>query len=359
MKIAMVSYSLTGKNKAGPGQMVHYLANQLVRRGHEVTMYSACAPCADARYETLQIACGEPFREFRFAWNLRKVDFGRFDVINSHGCGDLLLWGHKRPRLVHTFHEASISRLLHGPSRGGWVRLALSVICELVSAALADARVAVSASTRRYIPGIGAVIPNGVDHAKFTPGLEKKSPCPSVLFVGSMAGHERGAMLAGIFETSIRLAIPEAQLWMVCDGSFKSPGGKSSAPVAPEKLISLYRQAWVFCLPASYDCCAASCIEAMACGTAVVATPTPNTCEMTSDGRYGWVAGDAELADAILQVLKEPELRERMRQCGLRRALAFTWDAVCDQYEAVYRATGQSETTPHGKEANEYSSFRQ
>lgn len=349
MKIALTSYYLPSGSKIGVGYMVHYLANQLVRRGHEVTVFSACPRCADARYETVQLPCGKPFQTFRFAWNLRKVDFSRFDVLNAHG-DDPFLWGCNRPRHVHTYHGACLAEMFHAASFRIRLKMAALALCELDSAFLADERVAVSANTRRYIPRIGTIIPNGVDVSKFTPGTEPKSECPSVLFVGSMAGRKRGAMLVDLFEREIRPALPEAQLWMVCEDSIERRGVRSFGRVSLERLVSLYRRAWVFCMPSSYEGFGVPYIEAMACGVPVVATPNPGACEVTCDGRYGWLAADDELPGALLRVLKEPELRERMRQSGLRRALDFTWDAVCEKYEQLYR-TPEKGDVPCGKEA--------
>jgi glycosyltransferase involved in cell wall biosynthesis len=74
----------------------------------------------------------------------------------------------------------------------------------------------------------------------------------------------------------------------------------------------------------------------MASGTPVVATPNLGALEVTQNGRSGLMANDAALAETLIKVLTEAELRERLRAEGLRRAQDFGWDKVCAQYEALY-----------------------
>ncbi len=346
MKIAMISFRLPADGNdaalSNTGGMAHVLADQLTRRGHAVTMFSASAACAGASYQTVRVECGSPPGLWRFAWGLRSVDFSRFDVLNAHD-GDALLCGRRRPRHVRTFHETGLA--------------------ELLSAWLADERVAVSPGMGRILPGAKTVIAGGVDLARFKPGPEGKSKRPSVLFVGSMAEREKASLLVGIFERAIRPALPNAELWMVCGRGAAAVSGGSHVfhPVSRERLAKLYQRAWVLCQPGVPAGPASACAEAMACGTPVIAAPSAAAREATCDGRYGWLAREGELGGALLQVLREPELRERMSRGGLRRAAAFSWDAVCARYEAVFaEGTAVAENkAPDGKDAYGYSPFRQ
>ena len=346
MKIAITSYYLPSGSKIGVGYMVHYLGNQLVRRGHDVTVFSACAACEDSLYRVEQIPCGNRLRTFRFAWNLRRVDFTGFDVLNAHG-DDWFLGGCKIPRHIHTFHGSCLAETLHATTLAVRARMGALAACELGSAFLADERVAVSANTRRYLPGIGHIIPNGVDLSRFCPGNVEKSSHPSILFVGTLHGRKRGAMLLDLFQREIRPALPDAELWAVCGDEMEADGLHCCGRVGMERLIELYRKAWVFCLPSTYEGFGVPYLEAMACGTPVVATPNPGAREVTCEGRWGWLASDEELGSALLRVLTEPGLRQMMREAGLKRAQEFGWDAVCEQYERLYSgAQAVPETIP-------------
>jgi glycosyltransferase involved in cell wall biosynthesis len=86
----------------------------------------------------------------------------------------------------------------------------------------------------------------------------------------------------------------------------------------------------------------------MASGTPVVATPNVGACEVTDDGRYGVICSDEELAGNIIRVLTDTVLRDRLRRSGLLRARDFSWDRVCDDYEALYGAgMPAAATAPH------------
>ena len=349
MKIAITSYYLPSGSKIGVGYMVHYLANHLVRRGHDVTVFSSCASCPDSLYEVVRIPCGERLRTFRFAWNLRQIDFTRFDVLNAHG-DDWFLWGCKLPRHVHTFHGSCLAEMLHATSWPVRARMGALALCETGATLLARERIAVSANTRRYIPRINGVIPNGVDLARFNPGTGEKSKHPSILFVGTLYGRKRGKMLLEIFQRNIRPALPDAELWAVCEDSLPGENVRNCGRVPMERLIELYRSAWVFCLPSSYEGFGVPYLEAMACGTPVVATPNPGAREVTNEGTCGWVVSEGQLSAALLRVLTEPGLRERMRNAGLKRAGEFSWDAVCERYESLYQSDPKAGLT-HAKAA--------
>ena len=50
LRIAMISYYLPSGSKIGVGYQVHALADELVRRGHHVDVFSECPPVPGARY---------------------------------------------------------------------------------------------------------------------------------------------------------------------------------------------------------------------------------------------------------------------------------------------------------------------
>src|ERR1700722_10101220 len=100
MRIAMTSLYLPSGSKIGVGYQAHAMANEFVKRGWEVTMHSPCEKPEDARYEHVVVPVGSRSRTFRFAWELRRYDWGRFDVLHAHG-DDTFLWL-KKPAHVRT-----------------------------------------------------------------------------------------------------------------------------------------------------------------------------------------------------------------------------------------------------------------
>lgn len=344
MNIAIASLYLPSGSKIGVGYQVHALANALVRRGHRVTVFSQTGAGADSRYDVVVVPSGGRLRTFGFAWGLRGQDLSRFDVLNAHG-DDWFLWGRKRPRHVHTFHGSCLAETLYARGLAAKARMAALALCEYSGALLADELVTVSANTRRYLPFVRRVIPCGVDLETFRPGPEgEKSPAPSLLFVGTMHGRKRGAMLLDLFQREVRPQVPDAEFWAVCENPIEGPGVRWFGRVPAETLTDLYRRAWAFCLPSTYEGFGVPYIEAMASGTPVVASPNVGAREVTQEGRCGVVARDPELAASLVRILTDAGLRARLRAAGLERAQDFGWDRVCAQYEALY--AGDPAPTP-------------
>jgi len=344
MNIAITSLYLPSGSKIGVGYQVHYLANELVKRGHSVTVFSQTGTSEDSLYNAVAVPSGRHLRTFGFAWNLRRYDFTRFDVLNA--CGDdWFLWGRKRPRHIHTFMGSCLAEMLHARTPIGKMRMGLLALCEANSCLLADENVAISWNTCRYLPLVKKVIPCGVNMDHFHPG--EKSAAPSLLFVGTMHGRKRGAMLLDIFRRVIRPHIPNAEFWAVCEEPVEGEGVHWLGRIPMDTLSDLYRRAWVFCLPSSYEGFGVPYIEAMASGTAVVASPNVGAREVTKDGQCGRLASDSNLAETLIEVLTDADLRAHLREAGLQRAQDFTWDRICAQYEDLYRGHhGQAAVQP-------------
>ncbi len=103
----MISYYLPSESRIGVGHQVHALANALVERGHEVTVFSGCAHSDGARYETVTMPLPGTNRTFKFAWKLRRVDWSRFDILHAHGDDNWLRRAH--PIRVRTLHGSCLA----------------------------------------------------------------------------------------------------------------------------------------------------------------------------------------------------------------------------------------------------------
>jgi glycosyltransferase involved in cell wall biosynthesis len=338
----MISLYLPSGSKIGAGHQAHAMANAFAERGYGVTMHSPCEKPRDAVYEHVAVPVGEHGRTFRFAWELRKINWRRYDVVHAHG-DDYWLWG-KRAVHVRTMHGSCLAEAWHIPGAKEKLRMLMLGLSEVMASVVADRTVGVSENTRRSYPWIRQVIPNGVDVEKYSPGT--KESVPTILFVGTYRNRKRGELLMRVFAEEVRPRFPEAQLWMVCSDAPEAPGVTVHGRVSEEKLAELYRRAWVFCLPSSYEGFGVPYIEAMASGTAVVATPNPGACEVLEGGRYGRLVEPEELGKTITQLLQSDAERHRLAELGLARAQTYSWDRVIAQYLELYRSLG---APTHGK----------
>jgi glycosyltransferase involved in cell wall biosynthesis len=158
-----------------------------------------------------------------------------------------------------------------------------------------------------------------------------------VLFVGGIQGKKRGWLMLRTFHEQIRPRIPNAELWVVSGEKVEGEGVRFFGKVETEKLIELYQSAWVFCMPSSYEGFGVPYVEAMACGTPVVATHNDGATEVLDRGRFGILCDDHELGARITALLGDEPRRRHWIERGLARAQEFSWTRVAAQYVAAYR----------------------
>jgi glycosyltransferase involved in cell wall biosynthesis len=104
------------------------------------------------------------------------------------------------------------------------------------------------------------------------------------------------------------------------------PGVRPLGFVADAELPALYRGASVFVYPSRFEGFGMPIVEAMACGTPVVASSHPSMDEACGDGAVRVDPDDpAAIADGIRQAIAE---REELRERGLAHARRFSWLAV-------------------------------
>jgi glycosyltransferase involved in cell wall biosynthesis len=113
--------------------------------------------------------------------------------------------------------------------------------------------------------------------------------------------------------------------------------------VDDELLPLWYNAASVLVFPSVYEGFGMPILEAMACGTPVIAACSSSLPEAGGDAaRYFAPQDAAELADCLATVLDDPQAAAEMSECGLRQAARFSWVGAGKEMAAVYRqALGQ------------------
>ncbi|RMI88148.1 glycosyl transferase family 1 [Streptomyces sp. ZS0098] len=249
---------------------------------------------------------------------------------------------------------------------------ALSSWAERTAYEAADAVIAVSGAMRDDIlecypaldPARVHVVHNGIDTALYRPdpgtdaldriGLDRSRPY--VLFVGRITRQKGVPHLL----RAVRRVDPAAQV-VLCAGAPDTPeidrefrelyeelsrvreGVHWIPQMLPRpEVIQLLTHATVFACPSVYEPLGIVNLEAMACGTAVVASRVGGIPEVVDEGGTGLLVDvdddfEAGLARALDVVLGDPGTARAMGEAGRERAVTeFGWDAVARRTAGLY-----------------------
>jgi D-inositol-3-phosphate glycosyltransferase len=108
-----------------------------------------------------------------------------------------------------------------------------------------------------------------------------------------------------------------------------------------DTLVYYYSAAEMLIMPSHYESFGMVALEAMACGTPVVASKVGGLAFSVQDGETGFLVpgGDpVALAARIQQLLTDDQLRRRLGQQATRWARRYSWTAVAEQVLDVYDA---------------------
>jgi starch synthase len=302
------------------------------------------------------------------------------DLLHSHTwyanmAGHLGKVLHGVPHVV-TAHSLEPRRPWKAEQLGGGYRLSSWV--ERTSYEAADAIIAVSDGMRTDVldcypaldPARVHVVRNGIDTSSYHPVTETDAlrhfgidpDRPIVAFVGRITRQKGvGHLIAAAHRID-----PDAQL-VLCAGAPDTPeiAEETRAAVSelaesrpgvfwiqrmlqPAEVRQVLSLATVFACPSVYEPLGIVNLEAMACGTAVVASDVGGIPEVVVDGHTGLLVHydehDVEtyrenLADAVNTLVADPERAAAMGAAGRERAVReFSWSTMAAQTVEVYRS---------------------
>ena len=109
--------------------------------------------------------------------------------------------------------------------------------------------------------------------------------------------------------------------------------------VPDEDLPALYSGATFFVMPSLFEGFGLTVLEAMACGTPVIASTAGALPEVT-DGAALQIdpTSVAEMKTAMVRLLSDECLRDDLRQKGMRRAAGFSWEESAGRVGEVLAA---------------------
>jgi glycogen synthase len=302
-----------------------------------------------------------------FGGILAKLNYGISFVITVHSLEPLRPW--KREQL------------------GGGYDFSLWI--EKTALEMADAIIAVSGETKRDIerlfdvdPNRVRVIHNGIDLEEYrrvdsTDALKHHGINPDepyLLFVGRIT-RQKGIIY---LVRAIHFMDPGFQI-VLCAGAPDTPEIAIEMQKAIEQaktkrsdiiwieemidrsaVIELYSHAAVFCCPSIYEPFGIINLEAMACGTAVVASAVGGIKEVVVDGETGFLVPleqmsespfeplnpekfSRDLAGKINQLMKDRQLREKFGKAGRKRVEEkFSWSTIAQKTKALYESLTRS-----------------
>jgi len=279
---------------------------------------------------------------------------------------------------VLTAHSLEPLRPWKAEQLGGGYRISSWVEQSAVTAA--DAVIAVSSGMRddvlRVYPTLDPsrvhVVRNGIDTDVWYPAEPLGSESvladlgvdlsrPIVAFVGRIT-RQKG--VAHLLAAAHKFA-PDVQL-VLCAGAPDTPEIAAEVSAAVDELArartgvfwvremlpigkirEILSAATVFVCPSVYEPLGIVNLEAMACGTAVVASDVGGIPEVVGDGVTGSLVHydpddangyQARLAEAVNALVADPKRAERYGQAGRQRCIAeFSWAQIAQQTLEIYR----------------------
>jgi len=348
---------------SGVSELVHHLSEALRARGHQVqiltTSYGDDGPKkrdVTRIGRAILLPMNKSFATVPFDWDmsgkvkrfLRNKDF---DIVHVNGFfpPDIAYYALRHSRSVNVASFLTVGFRNYGPGVGLW---------NLMSGGLnrrMHGRIALTQGALEYIqpffPGEFRVIPPGVDTDRFRPAASHKPPAASILFVGRL-DKRKGleVLLRAMPEVATRLA--EVRLTVVGKGPMETDCRRLvhklgldnrvefKGYVANNDLPTFYATADVYCSPAlGGEAFGIVLLEAMACGTPVVASDITGYNEVVTSGETGLLCppnDPAALARTLVEMLSRPDLQAKFREAGLKKAEELSWPRIAEQVESYY-----------------------
>jgi glycosyltransferase involved in cell wall biosynthesis len=404
LRIALLAYR-GNPHCGGQGVYVRYLSRELVALGHHVEVFSGPpypelddgialqkVPSLDLYRQPdpfrlphpselhsltdlleLSIMATSGFPEpLTFSVRVQRQLAGRrreFDVVHDNQClgwGILGLLAAGWPVLATMHHPITVDRRLDLERAGGlvrrltlrrwygFVRMQAEVARRLPRVVTVSESSAVDLTREMGIdPGRLAVVPVGVDTARFCP-RPGHTPVPGRIMTTASADVPMKGLVPLLeavakvrTERDCHLVVvgtprPDSRVGETIDRLGLGRSVRFESGVSDEGMVELYRQAQVAVVPSLYEGFSLPAVEAMACGVPLVTTTGGALPEVVGEsGRCGLLVppDDAgSLAQAIGRVLDDPVLGARLGAAGRARALErFSWRATAVSTAAHYR----------------------
>jgi glycosyltransferase involved in cell wall biosynthesis len=319
----------------GTERVVHWLTEELVQRGHEVTLFASGDSVTAARLVPVapRALWHDPDIEDPWAWVIRELGMvfeqaDQFDIIHSH----VDYFAFPFARLVKT----PVVHTLHG-------RLDIRDLPAVYRRYRDQAFVSISNSQRAPLPFVNwvATVYHGLDLSEYPYGPE---PEDFLVFVGRISPEKGLHWAVEIAKRSGRRLVIAAKLntkhppdveyfEKYIRPELGHPLVEFVGEVNQEEKVELLGRAYAFLFPIDWpEPFGLAPIEALACGCPVIARRRGSVPELMRDGVTGYTGETLdELAAAV-------RLVDKIDRAGCRRYVAerFSVQRMADDYERIY-----------------------
>ena len=370
MRIGLDALLLEGRagvRQTGLSRYETRLVEELARHGEDELVVYAQPEARDlkltpnARWRTPPRSVADP--ALRIAWEqtgmVARARRDRLDLL--HGMAFVVppLW--RGPSVV-TIHDLGFLKLSgHAPARrvaylGAMVRIAVRRASRVI---------AISEHTKKDIVQQFEIDPARIDVTPLgvSDGLSPLAPQeradfrdahgldrPTLLYLGTLEPRKNIPNLLRAFdliagETDAELVLGGAKGWLTEElnetlNAMRWRDRVRLTGFIPETDLRSWLSAVdIFVFPSRYEGFGLPPLEAMACGTPVVASTSSSLPAVLGDAALLADADDIEaIAASIRRLLDDPALASDLRKRGLRRAARFTWQETARLTRESYRA---------------------
>lgn len=379
MKICVVSNQVK-KTISGIGLHTNNLVNALLRDGHRVWVIAPGSQRPDGDLPYTFLAVPEPWfsgsqaRWIALSWNFmralqRLLKDETPDLVHFTDARESLFYRGAVPAVGNIndtysaeLHSLPYYRARYDDWRARWAYYHFVHFCEGIALRRLAAVIANSQFTAGIVRAQYHVSPQNlhvcvksIDPGQYAAaGRREAMPAhpPRILFVGTNM-QRKG--LPVLIESAPRVMqrVPDAEFWVVGEDRalprmkrlcaqagvlehFHFTGWKSQR----ELIDTVYAQTDVFAMPSLTEALGMVFVEAMASGVPVVGTAVGGIPEIITDrvnGRLVPPESSTELAEAIIEILCDPQAAERYRAAGLQTVGRFSVAAMMQCTYAIYQ----------------------
>lgn len=371
MRVALVT-EFYYPHLGGVTEHVHNLAKRLISLGHHAIIITSLMASAGDGADALESAANESMvrrigtsRVVYSAGSFARVTTGfdlrgqirlllereQIEIVHVHG-GLAPVLGLVAPSaaaelglpVVATFHSwfrrSALCRIFRRPLQR---RLDQHAAAIAVSQPVVDAH-------SRYFDADWQIIPNGVDTDFFRPSSPATTDHhhPQLLFLGRL-DPRNGLDTVLNAMPMVLTRFPDARLTVAGDGPLRPLYQRMASSLGRHVSFigsvngdrpAHFSRADLYLCPTTKASFGVTLLEAMACGTPIVASDITGFRELVSGGEEAVLApmrDPAYWAETLVSLLGNEAHRRRMGQAGLAKAAGYSWPRVTERILQVYR----------------------